>query len=106
MSRWLSGPSTSSIDEPLSTRLKATLSVHDYVSQYVELDQRGTGYCPFHDDRHKSFGVNQAENYWHCWAGCGGGSLIDFAMKWRAKHGQPGDFTATLKALADELLPR
>ena len=29
-------------------------------------------------DLHPSFGVNTEGNYWHCFAGCGGGSVIDF----------------------------
>ena len=80
--------------------------VYDFVGQYVPLDERGRGHCPFHDDQHMSLGVNREGNYWHCFAGCGGGSLIDFAMKWRTAHGEDGRFTATIKALADAFLPR
>lgn len=93
-------------DEPLSERLKRSISVLDYVSRFVNLNERGTGKCPFHDDGHPSFGVNAEEGYWHCWAGCGGGSIIDFAIKWRELHGEDSSFTATIKALADQLLPR
>ncbi|WP_162909880.1 TOTE conflict system archaeo-eukaryotic primase domain-containing protein [Aggregatilinea lenta] len=90
----------------LSERLKNAISVYDFVRRYVDLDANATGYCPFHDDTRKSFGVNQEENFWHCWAGCGGGSLIDFWMKWREKEGLDASFTATIKALAEMLLPR
>ncbi|HMN11306.1 MAG TPA: CHC2 zinc finger domain-containing protein [Bellilinea sp.] len=90
----------------LSERLKNAISVYDFVGRYVELDERATGYCPFHDDQRRSFGVNREENFWHCWAGCGGGSLIDFWMKWRQREGLDASFSATLKALADMLLPR
>lgn len=90
----------------LSERLKNSVSVHDFVSRYVELDRQGRGLCPFHDDRRKSFGVNVDGNYWHCWAGCGGGSLIDFWSRWRAKNGQDPGFVATITELADMLLPR
>jgi hypothetical protein len=58
----------------------------EFVSQYVDLKPtaRGAiGLCPFHDDHHPSFGVNDEGNYWHCFAGCGGGSVIDFWMKWQ-----------------------
>jgi DNA primase len=41
------------------------------------------GRCPFHEDRKPSFGVNGEGNYWQCFAGCGGGSVIDFWMKWK-----------------------
>lgn len=69
--------------KPLSERIKESISVRDFVSQFVELDTAGRGLCPFHDDRHKSFSVNAEGNYWHCFAGCGGGSVIDFWMKWK-----------------------
>lgn len=90
----------------LSERLKNSISVYDFARRYVELDQNATGYCPFHADEHKSFGVNREQNFWHCWAGCGGGSIIDFWMKWREKQGLDASFTATIKSLADMLLPR
>ncbi|MCP4288862.1 MAG: hypothetical protein GY792_31310, partial [Gammaproteobacteria bacterium] len=84
---------------PLSQRLKAHISVLDFVSQYVELAPNGRGLCPFHDDRHASFGVNVEQNYWHCFAGCGGGSVIDFWMKWQAC-----DFKTAVKELDRKLL--
>jgi hypothetical protein len=90
--------------ERLSERLKSAISVYDFVSRYVQLDAHGKGLCPFHDDHVQSFQVNVVENYWHCYAGCGGGSIIDFAMRWRTAHGQDGSFTATVKVLADLLL--
>src|SRR5688572_22022330 len=40
---------------PPSERIKAAISVFDFVSQYVELDAQGRGYCPFHPDEHRSF---------------------------------------------------
>jgi hypothetical protein len=89
---------------PPSERIKAAISVFDFVSQYVELDAQGRGYCPFHPDEHKSFGVSQDRNYWHCFAGCGGGSVIDFWMQWRKHHGEDESFTATITDLADRLL--
>jgi hypothetical protein len=87
----------------LSERLKNAISVYDFVNRYVELDEHGKGLCPFHNDQHPSFQVNQAQNYWSCYAGCGGGSLVDFWMKWRQVHGQDGSFTATIKDLAQLL---
>lgn len=90
----------------LSERLKNAISVYDFVRRYVDLDENATGHCPFHDDNHKSFGVNRSENYWNCWSGCGGGSIIDFMIKWRERQGLDASFTATIKALADILLPR
>jgi hypothetical protein len=89
---------------PLSERLKRRISVLEFVSRYTDLDERNMGLCPFHDDQHKSFGVNDEGNYWHCFAGCGGGSIIDFFMKWREKHGQDASFTATITELRKMLL--
>src|SRR5579859_874998 len=90
-------------DRP-SERIKAAISVYDFVSQYVELDERGKGYCPFHEDDRKSFGVSRDGNYWSCFAGCGGGSVIDFWGKWREKHHKKGDFKSTIRDLAKRLL--
>ncbi|MCA9911663.1 MAG: hypothetical protein KC519_23570 [Anaerolineae bacterium] len=87
-----------------SERIKNRISVHDFVSQYVELDRNGKGLCPFHDDHVYSFGVNVQGNYWHCFAGCGGGSVIDFWMRWRKLNGQDDSFTATITDLAKMLL--
>ena len=71
----------------------------------MELDARGRGLCPFHDDKVASFSVNREENYWHCFAGCGAGSIIDFYMLWQQRvEGQPGDFKTAVKDLAAMLL--
>jgi len=91
-------------NEPLSESLKHAVSVFDFVSQYVDLNEQGRGLCPFHEDHERSFAVNKGRNYWHCFAGCGGGSLIDFWSKWREAHGQDGSFTETVKDLREMLL--
>lgn len=100
----VSATSPISPDEPLSTRLKASISAQDFITRYVELDPRGRGLCPFHEDQHASFSVDLERDYWNCFAGCGGGSIIDFWMKWRATHGEDPGFVATLKDLANMLL--
>jgi hypothetical protein len=48
--------------------LKAAIGdVYAFVSQYVQLDAKGRGSCPFHPpDRHPSFAVNREEGYWVC----------------------------------------
>jgi hypothetical protein len=83
----------------LSQRIKNSISVLDFVGQFVELAPNGRGLCPFHDDQHHSFSVNADNNYWNCFAGCGGGSIIDFWMKY-----QNCDFTAAVRELAGMLL--
>ncbi len=92
------------VSAPPSERIKAVISVYDFVSQYVELDPNGRGFCPFHQDDRKSFGVSRDANYWNCFAGCGGGSIIDFWSKWRAKNHQDSSFKATVRDLAKRLL--
>jgi len=65
----------------LSERLKNSITVLEFVSQYVDLKptpKGAIGHCPFHDDNKPSFGINEDGNYWNCFAGCGGGSIIDF----------------------------
>lgn len=37
--------------------------------------------CPLHDDATPSLSVNQEKGVWKCWAGCGGGGVIEFEMK-------------------------
>jgi hypothetical protein len=86
----------------VSERIKASVTVLEFVSQYVDLKPTASGavgLCPFHDDHHPSFGVNAEGNYWNCWAGCGGGSVIDFWMQWRKC-----DFTTAIRELAEMVL--
>jgi len=85
--------------KPLSVQIKDSISVYDFVGQYVELSPNGQGLCPFHDDQHASFSVDIEKNYWHCFAGCGGGSIIDFWMEW-----QDIDFKLAIKEMAERLL--
>lgn len=85
--------------EPLSSCIKNSITVDDFVRRYVELSPNGRGLCPFHDDQHESFAVNSEKNYWCCFAGCGGGSIIDFWMKY-----QNCDFKTAIHELASILL--
>ncbi len=85
-------------DRP-SDRIKAAVSCYDFVRQYVPLSASGRGQCPFHDDQVASFSVNPQDNYWHCFAGCGGGSVIDFWMNWRK-----ADFLTAVAELSEMLL--
>ncbi|HEY9078074.1 MAG TPA: CHC2 zinc finger domain-containing protein [Anaerolineaceae bacterium] len=83
---------------PLSERIKNSVSVYDFISRYIELSPAGRGLCPFHDDHALSFSVNAEKNYWHCFAGCGGGSVIDFWMRYRNC-----DFCSAVRELAEVL---
>lgn len=56
----------------------------EVISQYVDLRPIASGFiglCPFHEDQVPSFGINVNGNYWHCFAGCGGGDIVSFWMK-------------------------
>jgi DNA primase len=77
------------------------VTVLEFVGRYVDLKpikNGAIGRCSFHDDHRPSFGVNAEGNYWHCFAGCGGGSVIDFWMRWRGC-----DFAAAIAELAELL---
>ena len=80
--------------------VKNAISVYDFVSQHVDLDARGRGLCPFHDDHHESFSVKIEDNYWHCFAGCKGQTIVDFWMQWRGIG-----FKDALRELEKMLLP-
>ena len=91
--------------ERVSDRIKAAISCYEFVSRYVELDARGRGLCPFHDDNVASFSVNQQDDYWHCFSGCGAGDLISFYMAYRQRvEGQACDFKDAMTDLAGMLL--
>jgi hypothetical protein len=91
--------------ETVSDRIKAAVGCEQFISQYVELGPSGRGLCPFHDDQLASFSVNREENYWHCFSGCGAGSIIDFWMRWQERTtGKPADFRVAVKELASILL--
>jgi hypothetical protein len=62
------------------------ISLIDFLSRYVDLRPIASGaigFCPFHDDQTRSFGVNAMGNYWNCFAGCGGGDIVSFWMKFK-----------------------
>jgi hypothetical protein len=85
--------------DTLSQSIKAAVTVQGFVGQYVELTAAGRGHCPFHDDQNSSFSVNEEENYWHCFAGCGGGSVIDFWIQYKEL-----EFKEAIRELAGLLL--
>lgn len=84
---------------PVSERIKAAVSVEEFVGRYVKLSREGRGLCPFHDDHIESFSVNRDQNYWHCFACEMGGSVIDFWMQW-----QKCSFSQAISELARLLL--
>ena len=83
---------------PIWEKIKQAVTVRELVEQYVDLNAKGMGKCPFHDDINPSFNVNEKENYWNCFSGCGGGSVIDFWMKMKSI-----DFKEAANDLAERL---
>jgi hypothetical protein len=86
----------------VSIRIKNRISVLEFVGQFVDLqptNKGAIGLCPFHEDHNPSLSINVDENYWHCFAGCGGGSIIDFWMIWT-----DSDFVEAVTELAEILL--
>ena len=93
-------------DAPVSERIKAAISVRDFVNEYlpdVRLADRAKGYCPIHEDTIRSFGVfedqHQGVEKWNCFAGCGSGTVIDL---WMQVHDL--DFKTAIRQLAELLL--
>ena len=53
-----------------------------------------SGFCPLHEDRHRSFSVSLELGAWHCFAGCGSGGLRSLAERlgltiYRWRRGRP-----------------
>ena len=81
-----SGIRTNNEPDSIWNRIRQVEPAIDFIGRYIELAATatgGVGYCVFPEDRHRSFGVHEKGNYWHCFAGCGGGSIIDFWMRWK-----------------------
>lgn len=86
-------------------RLKHEIRLRDYVRPYVQVNRRGMGLCPFHHDTVPSFHLNDDVNAWYCFAGCGGGSIIDFYIVLQQRlYGRSLDFRTALHELREELL--
>lgn len=54
----------------------------------IELKRVGKslmGKCPFHEDSSPSLSVDVEEGLWNCFAGCGGGSVIDLLARFDGK---------------------
>lgn len=54
-----------------------------------------TTFCPLHEDRNPSFGVNFDHGGWRCHAGCGSGDAFSLVMKLRRCS-----FTAAVEEVA------
>lgn len=68
--------------------VKAVKGIHDVVDvigRYVQLRKVGrdqySGLCPFHKEKHPSFGVNTELQRWHCFGCDRSGDVIDFVAQ-------------------------
>jgi DNA primase len=78
------------ISHSLVEEIKKRFSIQDALPQYGGLKLtnnrrfNGNSYsikCPFHQDRSPSFSIWPKTNTWKCWAGCGGGDVINLVSK-------------------------
>jgi len=64
-------------------------NIVEVVGQYISLRRAGKEYiacCPFHEDKHPSFSINEEEGVFYCF-GCGAtGDVFDFLMRWSGKN--------------------
>ena len=84
------------------SRIRAAETAIAFIGSHVELKltrKGAVGHCPFHEDSVESFSINREDNYWNCFAGCGGGSIIDFWMKW--KNIELGEAVRELKVMLE-----
>jgi len=66
-----------------AAKVKSRVNLLAYVSKFVKLRKRGGnwfGICPFHRERHPSFGVRADRQLWFCFGCQRGGDLFNFEM--------------------------
>lgn len=67
-------------------KIKEQISIVDIIQHYVHLKKKGNnwlGLCPFHNDQHPSFSVNNSRQVFNCFA-CGQrGDVFDFVQKYK-----------------------
>lgn len=65
--------------------IREKIDIYDVIGRRVQLDRRGRGLCPFHQDKNPSFSVNAHGRYFHCF-GCGaGGDVFRFIELYEKK---------------------
>lgn len=68
-------------DEVIIEEIKNSINIEDYISQYIDLEQRSGklfGICPFHEEKTASLMVDIDKKMFHCFGCKVGGSIIDF----------------------------
>ncbi|CCG42168.1 CHC2 zinc finger domain-containing protein [Magnetospirillum molischianum] len=87
-----------SSDDRLAVRARHPIEV--VVGRHAALRKRGRKFwacCPFHAEKTASFAVDPERGTWRCYAGCGGGDVVDFVM--RIQHEA---FPVAMRRLMDE----
>lgn len=78
-------PKTQSRKYITTEELLERVDLHELISQYTQpklvRDGECMAKCPFHEDRLESLSYNRQKQVWTCFAGCGGGTAIQFLMK-------------------------
>lgn len=63
-------------------------NIVEIIGQHIPIKRSGREWsacCPFHEDRHPSFSINEEEGVFYCF-GCGAaGDVFDFLMRWSGK---------------------
>jgi hypothetical protein len=63
-------------------RLRTRIPIRDVVAEFVQLDEKGRGHCPWHKpDRHSSFSVNDEAGYFFCFHEWKGGDVVEFLRR-------------------------
>lgn len=67
----------------LGDRYLDVRSLVDRLNVQVQIESNGwlVGLCPLHDDKHRSFAVNEQSGAWICYARCGSGGLVSLVSR-------------------------
>ena len=74
------------IPENKIEEIRATASIVDVISEYVQLRKRGKNYvglCPFHNEKTPSFTVSEEKQIFHCFGCHAGGNVFKFLMDYK-----------------------
>ena len=89
------------IPESKIEEIRASASVVDVVSEFVQLRKRGKNYiglCPFHNEKTPSFTVSEEKQIFHCFGCHTGGNVFKFLMEYNKIS-----FVEAVQVLAEQL---
>lgn len=89
------------ISESQIEEIRASASVVDVISEYVQLRKRGKNYvglCPFHNEKTPSFTVSEEKQIFHCFGCHTGGNIFKFLMEYKKIS-----FVEAVQEVADHL---